>query len=133
MDFADFGRYLAQQRELRGLSPKDVARATKIPPTIITALESGQAERMPGRVFVLNYIRAYAQVIGLQPEEAVLRFEEIDSTLPTSPPPPALERERRRRAWLTLVAVLVALGLAGYGALTALRRPLAASPTSERR
>ncbi len=78
MDYADFGRYLAQQRELRGVSRTQVATATKIPLNLLAALENGERERLPERVFIMNYIRAYAQVIGLAEEEAVLRFEEID-------------------------------------------------------
>jgi cytoskeletal protein RodZ len=113
-DPVDFGRYLSQQRELRGLSRDDVARATKISPAIITALETGQTERLPGRVFVINYVRAYAQVIGLAPEEAVLRFEEIDRTAQVLPPPPVLERQRRKRAMVGLVVALALLGLGVY-------------------
>ncbi len=49
MDHVEFGKYLSQQRELRGLSRDDVARETKIPPTLIAALEAGQVERLqPG-------------------------------------------------------------------------------------
>ena len=44
MDYADFGRYLTQQRELRGVSRADVATATKIPVNLIAALESGEVE-----------------------------------------------------------------------------------------
>src|SRR5712692_11606627 len=78
VDYADFGRYLAQQRELRGVSRMEVSTATKIPLNLLAALENGERERLPERVFIMNYIRAYAQVIGLAEEEAVLRFEEID-------------------------------------------------------
>lgn len=114
LDYADFGRYLTQQRELRGLSRDDVSKATKISPGMLAALEEGRSERLPGRVFLLNYIRAYAQAIGLEPDEAVLRFDEMDNTVKSQPPPAALERERKKRALWTLLAVLVGLGVVGY-------------------
>jgi cytoskeletal protein RodZ len=116
VDHVEFGKYLSQQRELRGLSRDEVSRVTKISPSLITALEEGQVERLPSRVFVLNYIRAYASVIGLAPEDAVLRYEEVDKALP-EPSPASLERERRRRAWVGLCVLLVALGLGTYVAL----------------
>lgn len=119
MDHTDFGRFLTQQRELRGLSRDEVAQATKIPPTLIAALESGQVERLPARIFVLNYIRAYAQVIGMEPEEAVLRYEEIDKTVPSEPPPAALEHARRTRAWIGLALTVLAVALAVAGLLLA--------------
>jgi cytoskeletal protein RodZ len=117
VDHVEFGKYLSQQRELRGLSRDEVSRVTKISPSLIIALEEGQVERLPSRVFVVNYIRAYATVIGLAPEEAILRFEEVDKATP-EPSPVVLERERRRRAWWVLgVVVLVALGVGAYVAL----------------
>lgn len=120
-DYLDFGHYLQVQRELRGLSLDDIARQTKIPPTLLGALESGQAERFPERIFVLNYIRSYAGAVGLSPDDALNRFHEI----PESPKaehfdPAALEVDRQARAssamWTTIAAVLVVsllLGLNG--------------------
>ncbi len=119
MDYADFGRYLAQQRELRGLSREEVSQATRIAAGMLSALEEGRIERLPGRVFVLNYIRAYACAIGLQPEDAVLRFEEVDKTV-KAPPPAALERARRKKALWTLAAVVAALGMGLYAAFATL-------------
>jgi cytoskeletal protein RodZ len=113
VDYVEFGKYLSQQRELRGLSRDEVSRVTKISPSLITALEEGQVERLPGRVFVVNYVRAYAQVIGLEPDEAVLRYEEVDKATP-EPSPVVLERERRRRAWFILAGVLLVLGVGAY-------------------
>lgn len=116
MDHQDFGKYLQQQRALRGLSLDDVARETKISESLLRALEGGQVERLPGRIFVLNYVRAYAQVIGLNPEETVLRYEEIDKTAQSLPPPAALERQRVKKALIQLVIVvlLLAVGAAAF-------------------
>ncbi|HYO56446.1 helix-turn-helix domain-containing protein [Archangium sp.] len=117
MDHVEFGKYLSQQRELRGLSRDEVSQETKISPSLIAALEEGQVERLPARVFVVNYIRAYATVIGLAPEEAILRYDEVDKAKP-EPSPVVLERERRRRAWLALAVLLVVtLGVGTYVAL----------------
>lgn len=117
MDLAEFGRFLSQQRELRGLSREDVSKATKIPMTLIGALEDGQAERLPARVFVQNYVRGYAQVIGMAPEEALLRYEEIARATPGDPAPAALERGRRRRALATLLGLVVVAAAVGYALL----------------
>jgi len=127
VDYVDFGKYLAQQRELRGMSREDISRATKIPPSLIVALEEGQVERLPARIFVVNYVRAYASVIGLAPDEAVLRYEEVDKATP-APSPAVLEKERRKRAWvgLTVVLFVAALGLYAFLVVTGkLPRPFA--------
>jgi cytoskeletal protein RodZ len=108
-DYADFGRYLAQQRELRGLSRDEVQKVTRIPSAILAALEQGDVDHLPARVFILNYIRAYSRAIGIGPDEAVLRYEEVDRTVKSLPAPAVLERQRRRRAWITLACVVVAV------------------------
>jgi len=100
------------------MSREDISRVTKIPPSLVAALEEGQVERLPARVFILSYIRAYAHVIGLAPEEAVLRYEEVDKATP-APTPAALEQERRRRAYGVLTVVLLVLVLGVYAFLVA--------------
>lgn len=115
-DYVGFGRYLRGQRELRGLTLEDVARTTKIPPTLVDALEEGQAERFPERVFVWNYIRSYATVVGLSPDDALNRFQEIPEAPRAEPfDPGALEQDRRTRAedamWSTIAAVVVGAAL----------------------
>ncbi|HYX91164.1 MAG TPA: helix-turn-helix transcriptional regulator [Myxococcaceae bacterium] len=116
MDYSEFGTYLAQQRELRGMTREEVADRTKISPSLLEALEDGNAERLPERVFVANYVRAYAQVIGLSPEEALLRYEEIHGGENASAAPTDSGRPQRRRsgAWrlFLLVAILIAVAAA---------------------
>jgi cytoskeletal protein RodZ len=109
VEYGDFGRYLSQQRELRGMTREELARVTKIPPTLLAALEEGQVERLPERIFVLHHVRAYARVLGLSEEDVLLRFEEVDG-LPPEPPPAQLEQQRRKRAvaTLALLTLLVA-------------------------
>jgi cytoskeletal protein RodZ len=82
-------------------------------------LEQGQVERLPGRVFVVNYIRAYAQTVGMEPDDAVLRFEEVDGIKSVeSEPEPVLKDRKDRKSWTRavvglggLIAALGAIGL----------------------
>lgn len=109
---ADFGRYLSQQRELRGLTRDDVARSTRISSSLIAALEDGEAQRLPERVFVQNYVRAFAAVVGLEPDDALNRLREVPGLSPDpGPTPQMLERRRRIRA-----AVWAAIWAVGAGA-----------------
>lgn len=106
-DYLDFGRYLQLERERKGLSLDDISQQTKIPRTLLGALEAGQAERFPERIFVLNYLRSYASVVGLQPDVVVERFHEIpDVPLPAVFNPAELEQARRERAVTTLWATV---------------------------
>jgi len=71
-----FGRYLTQQRELRGLSLQAVADQTKLSLGALKALEAADYARLPERVFIIGAVRAYARCVGLSAEETVLRLQE---------------------------------------------------------
>ena len=73
---AAFGRWLARERELRGLGRDEVTRAMKLAPGVVEALESGEEGRMPPRAYAVGYLRSYAAAVGLDPDEVVLRFLE---------------------------------------------------------
>ena len=115
-EVSEFGQFLRQQRELRGLSLEVVAQSTKIPPTLLEALEAGHAERFPERVFVLNYIRSYAAAIGLSGDDAVNRYQEIPG-VPVAEhfDPVELEVVRRSTALTTMWLVLAALSVGALG------------------
>ena len=63
----DFGQVLRQARELRGLTPEELANETHIPLAHIEALESGQLDAMPGGLYRRAEARAYAEAVGLEP------------------------------------------------------------------
>ena len=69
-----FGDRVRRQRERRGVSLEAIARATKVPASLFAARERGDCSRWPGGVYSRAYIRAYAQAIGLEPDEAVEDF-----------------------------------------------------------
>jgi transcriptional regulator with XRE-family HTH domain len=72
-----FGRWLSQERELRGLERDEVARLSKLGPAIVGALESGDPDRMPPKAYVFGYLRSYATVVGLDADDIVLRWQEV--------------------------------------------------------
>lgn len=110
-----FSRWLKQERELRDLSPDEIAAATKLTPAVIEALESGDEGRMPPRAYVVGYLRSYAGAAGLDPDEVVLRWQEAAGEAP----PPSGRPARRLAPVLLLAAVL---GVAAAVAVAALLR-----------
>jgi len=130
--FEEFGRYLGQQRELRGLTREDMSRSTKIPPSLLEALELGQVERLPERVFVVNFVRSYANVLGLEEEETLLRFQEVERnaeeglTHGRTLKPPKLSRQGT--VWAIVLMVLLLGGLTGWLVWNARQGPQVAAP-----
>ncbi len=114
---SSFGAWLARERELRALTRDDVARATRLPPPSIAALEEDRFDALPGEAFTVGYIRSYAACIGLSPDEAVLRYREARQALGNDPPggdrpgqPPA--SPEARRAWKLAVGTILAAACA---------------------
>lgn len=110
-----FGRWLARERELRGLGREEVARATKLAPGVVEALESGEEGRMPPRAYAVGYLRSYAAAVGLDADEVVLRYEEAVGPAPASGRAAAAGRGAR----LALVAAAVAAAAAALWAALA--------------
>ena len=63
------GVRLAQARDELGLPVKEVARMLNLSPSHITALENDDYESLFGPTYVRGYLRSYAQLLGLPPEE----------------------------------------------------------------
>jgi transcriptional regulator with XRE-family HTH domain len=72
-DRHSIGRYLAAQRQLRGISLDDLSARTKIPRRNLERLESGVFDgQLDG--FVRGFVRTVAEALGLDPQEAVMRI-----------------------------------------------------------
>ena len=66
---SSFGELLKRERELRQISLREVAEATKINHRYLEALERNDFRHLPGGVFNKGFVRAYAQYIGVDPED----------------------------------------------------------------
>jgi len=91
------GDYLKRERELRNITLEEVANATKINIGILRTIEEGQTERFPAEVFVRGFIRCYAQYIGLDPNDVLLRHhpqtKSPEHQEEISPPPEKPEKK----------------------------------------
>jgi len=87
-----FGTWLRRNRELRDLSLDEVIAETRLPSRVVLALEEDDTSVMPDRCYALQYVRSVSLAVGLDPEDAALRYEEWLRLLPPStlPPPPGL-------------------------------------------
>lgn len=63
------GARLAEAREAQNLTAADVARQLKLSVWQVEALEAGRYQRLPGPIFVRGFIRNYARIVKLDPEE----------------------------------------------------------------
>lgn len=102
-----FGEQLRRERERRNTSIDEIASTTKIGRGYLEALERNKFDGLPGSAFGKFYIRAYAEVLGFDPQPLIAEYdrERMRRNRPDpaeAPPRPAkAARPRRRpRAWL---------------------------------
>lgn len=69
------GELLRSQRETLGLSVQHVADTLNLTMHFIRSLESDSYEKLPGDVFVRGYIRSYARLVGLDPDQLIEIFD----------------------------------------------------------
>ncbi|MBD3413886.1 MAG: DUF4115 domain-containing protein [Candidatus Aminicenantes bacterium] len=65
------GQELKKERELRGISLKEIADNTKVSIRYLRALEEDKFDILPGKFFIKSIIKTYSDYIGLD-QEAIL-------------------------------------------------------------
>ncbi len=71
-----FGRRLRRERERRKIPLASIAENTKISVSFFEDLERDDPSRWPSGIFRKSFIRAYAQAVGLDPDETTREFME---------------------------------------------------------
>ncbi len=69
------GEYLKREREIRGISLEDISGATKIRARLLNAIENNDFDALPAAPFVKGFIQAYCNYLGLDAQDALLRYE----------------------------------------------------------
>jgi cytoskeleton protein RodZ len=73
-ELASFGEELRREREIRGISLKEIADATKISKRFLDAIERNDHKTLPAPVFTRGFVREYARYLGLSTEDIVNRY-----------------------------------------------------------
>lgn len=71
------GQFLSAQRSQRGLSQKEVADKLHITVHYVNAIESDAYEKLPGTIFAKGYMKRYAEILQIDDQEVLDRFEEF--------------------------------------------------------
>ncbi len=107
---ASFGDNLRRERELRGITLREIAEATKISVRFLQALEQDKIDVLPGGLFPRAFVRQYARYLGLDTEKLVAEYLYLHDELPVpdNRPPGARPRLRVSPGTLFFGAVAVA-------------------------
>lgn len=107
---ASFGERLRRERELRGISLRDVAEATKISTRFLKALEDDRVDILPGGLFPRAFVRQYARQLGLDADRLVTEFLFAHGEGLAESQRPARGHEAPSRGGLFLIVVGLGLG-----------------------
>ncbi len=110
-ELASFGEELRREREIRGISLKEISDATKISKRFLEAIEKNDHKTLPAPVFTRGFVREYARYLGLNFEEIVNRYNfaaagddriekstHLDRLVQPQAQPLAKDRERERKS-----------------------------------
>lgn len=75
----EIGEYLRKAREEKNISLKDVQESTKISMRYLEAIDQGDFNGIPGEVYRKGFIANYASAIGLDPQDVLQRYHQIQS------------------------------------------------------
>ena len=69
------GTRLKKARNKLGLSIEDIRDKSKIKKNYLVAIENDNFEKLPGEVYTKVYIRGYAKIVGLDPQEILAEYK----------------------------------------------------------
>jgi len=72
---ASLSERLKRERELRGISLKQISEETRIGVRFLQALEDDRLDVIPGEFYRRSYLRAYARYLGLDEDRAVNAYD----------------------------------------------------------
>ena len=67
----DIGNFLRESREARGISLIEVEKDLKIRKKYLQALEEGNVDVIPGKTYIVGYLRNYSKYLGIDDENII--------------------------------------------------------------
>jgi len=116
-EMTNFGSSFKRARETKGISIDQIASETRISTRFLLAIENEQFHLLPGGIFNRGFIRAYAEKVGLDPNQAVADYERLGGSGETSEDPGTAisgPAKRDRRLYPVAIASLLLLIIIFY-------------------
>lgn len=117
---AQVGDALRAARESRGLTLEQVEKTTRIRRVFLEAIEEDRFDVLPAPVYARGFIRTYARLVGLDPEEVVRAYAAATGTAAPERPPQVLDEPLVQRSGSSPVVgvlwgIIIVLAIAAAG------------------
>jgi len=115
------GALLREARQSLGLELSEVARGLRIRFVYLQGIESDNYGQLPGKTYVLGFLRSYAEYLGLDGDDVVARYrrqiDDRDMPAPSINFPLREPEARLPRGAILLLSIVLAAGAVYGGAL----------------
>ena len=111
------GAILRSGREARAMTIREVSDRIRIPARYLTMLEANDYEAIADELYLLPFVRGYADFLGLEAGTLSARFlrgiQPLEKVVDQAPEP-VEERTDAHSRWFTTAAVMLFVALALY-------------------
>jgi cytoskeleton protein RodZ len=117
----NFGARFKQARESKGISLDQIATETRISTRFLSAIENEEFQLLPGGIFNRGFVRAFAEKVGLDPDQAVADYErmaEVRQPEQVAAPPQVAPPSKRRRSLYPIAIGVLALVIVVFYVVT---------------
>lgn len=115
---AGFGSPLREARESQHISLLQAEQALKIKAHYLQAIEDEDLASLPAPVYVRGFLRSYARLLGVDPEEIVSQYRQSSGSEPSLAVPPQTRGGHPPRLALTMPAIITAVAVLAVGAFS---------------
>jgi cytoskeleton protein RodZ len=109
---------LRARRQECGIELSSASRELRIRESILSAIEDGRFDLMPGPAYAVGFVRSYASYLGLEAEPLVIRFKAESAEIARRPhlsfPLPMNDSRVPTRSLLIICLLLAALTYSGW-------------------
>lgn len=105
------GHRFHKVRERKRYSLEEVSQVLRIGERYLEAIEEGNIEILPERVYTLGFVRAYAQFLGEKPDDCVKLFKQqilLENQTAQLNLPEALRKSTTPSKWYLIISAVIA-------------------------
>ncbi|MFA9394451.1 MAG: RodZ domain-containing protein [Halodesulfovibrio sp.] len=116
-EMLELGTLLREEREKKGLSLEELSERIKLAPRTLAFIESGTKSELPHAVYVKGFVKSYAMILGLDPEElgAIVDVAYKDELEEDMAEPVLARRDKKGCPVKLIIIVVIIAGLVAAG------------------
>ncbi len=110
--YKEIGEELKAAREAQGKTIEALASRLKVRPRNLVAIEAGECDDLPEHAYLVGYVKAYADALGLNSSDIIARFKGAEANERKNLSLPQPHRTSFHPGfWVMVMSIIVAIGI----------------------